>query len=274
VFEEVKYETKPGDWIRRAPRKYLERLALAHSRNLIAVSEYVRRTIQSLTHARIVVIENPVEERFFRVGEARLNTARANATRERVLFVGAINPRKNILDLLRAVTLALQAGTDLELRIAGGVQDPSYHDVLQRFVREESLQDRVRFLGQLSDTALLSEYECCALVASASHEETAGMVFQQAMAAGAPVLGTRVGGVPFVVRDGETGFLVEPGNLGQLAAALCQLVGSPELRMHLGAAGRRIALERFTTAIAATRTTALYEEMLLGAASVSASRRA
>jgi glycosyltransferase involved in cell wall biosynthesis len=65
------------------------------------------------------------------------------------------------------------------------------------------------------------------------------------MSCGRPVVGSAVGGIPFVVRDGVDGLLVPPGDAGALAAALDRLLASPSERMRLGDAGRRAAVERW-----------------------------
>ena len=67
----------------------------------------------------------------------------------------------------------------------------------------------------------------------------------EALAAGTPVVATRVGGVPDVVRDGEDGFLVEPGASDDLAERLADLARDPELRERFGAAGRSRVLPRY-----------------------------
>jgi len=83
----------------------------------------------------------------------------------------------------------------------------------------------------------------------------------EAMAAGLPVIGTRVGGIPELVLDGETGLLVDPERPVALAEALDELAGDPERRQKLGVQGRERALEQFSPEATARRTVALYEEL-------------
>jgi len=263
-FEETKYETEPLDWLRRPPRRYLERLVLRRSREVIAVSDYVQRAIGPLTRARITVIDNPVAECYFSVWDRRIGRARRAEvpSRATVLFAGGITRRKNVLGLIQAIELLRRDVVGIELRIAGGVRDEQYYETLEHFVSEHSLQQEVRFLGQLSEPALCEEYERCTVVASASHEETAGMIFQQAMAAGVPVVATRAGGIPSIVTDDQSGILIAPDDLRQLAEALRVTLGDPARRSRFADAGRRIALERFTATRAAARTLEVYRGML------------
>ncbi|MFL5420549.1 MAG: glycosyltransferase, partial [Myxococcales bacterium] len=80
----------------------------------------------------------------------------------------------------------------------------------------------------------------------------------EAMATGLPVITTRVGGIPEIVDDGRSGFLIDPGDEQGLVRALRDLVESPELRARMGALGRRIVEERFDAA----RTTARLLDLL------------
>jgi glycosyltransferase involved in cell wall biosynthesis len=88
------------------------------------------------------------------------------------------------------------------------------------------------------------------------------MIFQQAMAAGVPVVATRAGGIPSIVTDDQSGILIAPDDLRQLAEALRVTLGDPARRSRFADAGRRIALERFTATRAAARTLEVYRGML------------
>jgi glycosyltransferase involved in cell wall biosynthesis len=83
----------------------------------------------------------------------------------------------------------------------------------------------------------------------------------EAMASGLPVIGTRTGGIPELVIDGETGLLVEPERPEELAAALDSLAADPERRAELGRRGRERVQEHFSADGIARRTVALYEEL-------------
>jgi glycosyltransferase involved in cell wall biosynthesis len=86
----------------------------------------------------------------------------------------------------------------------------------------------------------------------------------EAMASGLPVVASRVGGVPEIVADGETGFLVAPGDVDELRDRLAQLLGDPGLAMKMGRRAREMIVEHFTWEHCAARCLAAYQELLTG----------
>lgn len=98
----------------------------------------------------------------------------------------------------------------------------------------------------------------CAIYAMPSRSEAMGRVFIEAAAAGKPRIGTRVGGIPTVIDDGEDGITVQKENLEQLIAALDRLMGNPTLRMRMGTRARKRALSEFS----GERYLALFDELI------------
>lgn len=127
------------------------------------------------------------------------------------------------------------------LMIAGtGPEQPA----LMRQAAELGMADRVHFIG-FSDT-IADFYRACDIVALASRVEAFGLVLAEAGFCGRPVVATRVGGVPEVVADGETGLLVPPNDVAALARALQRLADDPALRTRLGQAGQGRARALFS----------------------------
>jgi len=218
---------------------YYDALAMRQVKHAIAISPYVMREYQGRTHAQWHRIDNPIPEEFFDLD----NRERAG----RVLFVGTITEVKDILTLLKALALmALQPdGVPCHLRLAGRTTSPAYEQTLRDYVHEHGLRTAVTFLGSLDRPALLREYAECAAVVLPSRQENAPMAVIEAMAVGKPVVATRVGGIPDLVLDGETGFLVEAGDTSGVAHTLGRLLSDAQLRARMGARARREASARF-----------------------------
>ena len=97
-----------------------------------------------------------------------------------------------------------------------------------------------------------------AVFALVSLEENSPMAIEEAMAAGVPVVTSNRCGMPYIVRDGESGFLVNPNDTDEIAGRLRQLIENDELRRSMGAKGKEIALDRFHPTRIAARTRDVY----------------
>ncbi len=160
-----------------------------------------------------------------------------------ILYVGRIEPLKGIDTLLRAIAI-LRAGCPsdapcLYLVMIGG--DPgdltpqnAEMERLKRMREELGIEDVVAFLGARDQDTLQYYYSAAEVVVVPSHYESFGLVALEAMACGTPVIASEVGGLAFLVQDGETGFHVEDQNAPALAGKLSLLIDDPLLRQRLG----------------------------------------
>ena len=156
-------------------------------------------------------------------------------------MAGRIDKTKGTEDAIRAVSELSGAGVDAQLVIAG--RGPE-EEAMKRLSRELGLEGRVRFLGLLPDAYGL--LKAADVVLTCSRKDALGRVAVEAMYASRPVVGTRSGGTPELIREGFNGFLYEPGDAKDLARQLRKLADKPGLAAELGANGRRWALERFS----------------------------
>jgi N-acetyl-alpha-D-glucosaminyl L-malate synthase BshA len=173
-----------------------------------------------------------------------------------VVHVSNFRPVKRVGD---AVAAFARVVTEVEARLLL-VGDGPERPAVEAQVRALGLSDHVRFLGVRHDVARWLRRADAALVPSAA--ESFGLSALEALAAGLPVVATRVGGLADVVRDGETGLLAEVGDVEGLARQLRRLAENPDLRSRLGAAGRADAQARFHPELALDR----YERALSRAA--------
>jgi D-inositol-3-phosphate glycosyltransferase len=161
-----------------------------------------------------------------------------------LLFVGRIEPLKGIGTLIEAVSIMRQQGSfesvPFCLAVIGGEPENNQTAVnaemsrLQELSKQYGLQDFVVFLGQRSQDTLPYYYSAAEAVVVPSHYESFGSVALEAMACGTPVVASQVGGLAFLVQDGETGFTVPVDDPQALADCLVRLMSNQELHDHLG----------------------------------------
>ena len=157
-----------------------------------------------------------------------------------LLTVARLDYHKGIDTVIRALP-AIRAVFPTACYAVAGIG--SRRDALERLVAELGLGDAVRLLGFVSDDELPALYNAADLFVLASRRydllvEGFGISIVEASASGLPVIGSRSGGIPEAIRDGETGFLVEPEDPAALAATAIRLLGDEGLRRRMGAAGR------------------------------------
>jgi len=158
-----------------------------------------------------------------------------------VLFVGRLEPLKGLDMLIDAINILVSTGSKARLLIAGGNLDGEVARTLRACVADQHLTEYIRFLGPI-DQSVLPLYYCAAdLCAMPSFYESFGMVAIEAMACGTPVVASRAGGLQFTVRDGQTGYLVPPGDAVLLAGAIANVLADRALRDRLGQAAARLA---------------------------------
>ena len=159
-----------------------------------------------------------------------------------VISVGGIKPRKGYHVSLRAFALLQKRFPNARYLLVGGGIGNEYHRGLEELIRREGIRN-VEFLGTLTWEELDRYYRKADLLAMTSqdegdHFEGFVFVFLEAGAYGLPVIGTRSGGIPDAVIDGETGFLLAPDDVEGIARAMITLAENPALSRTMGLAGR------------------------------------
>jgi len=228
----------------------VERRGLARQRHIISITPYVRQMIEPLTDAAIHDIDNPVDERFFAVTPSPHG--------RRVLCVGWLNERKNTLGVIEAFALAVASGAEGTLVIAGQAKQQAYYQKVLACIARHNLAARVELLGHIDHRCLMEELGKASVFLLPSRQENSPMAIAEAMAAGLPVIAANRCGMPFMVTEGKTGFLVDPEDTEQIAERLTLLLGDPAGARQMGLAGRRVAEQRFDPRVVAERTRELY----------------
>lgn len=162
-----------------------------------------------------------------------------------ILFVGQVRLRKGPQVMVEALPQVLARHPAAKFLIVG--PDFGIVDQLKQRVRDLGVAESVRFVGGMSQQELPAFYAASDIFIfpTCTPIECLGLSMIQAMACGKPVVGSRINGIPEVIVDDETGFLVEPNNAGELAGKITTLLGDRTLRERMGIAGRARAVNQF-----------------------------
>lgn len=237
----------------RAPfwKRWLIRTINVPMTSVICVSDYNRRSIAALDvlpAARYKRIYNGVD--FDRVAQVKPGSgaafrARYNIPEERIVIVQVswIVEAKGVGDLLEGLRLVLEKDQKIHCVLVGEGAD---REQFMKQAEAAGISDHVTWTGLVLDPFAEGVYDGADIVCQVSRwEEAFGQVISEAMACGKPVIGTRVGGIPEVIDDGVSGFLISRGDVEALAEKIWQLASDKTLRQKMGAAGSAIALAKF-----------------------------
>jgi len=236
-------ETGPRGWWRRAMTRRAEtyeRRALETVDEVFALSNYTRDTLRTQFSTESTVATQGVDAARFRpVDEPR---------EDYILTVSRINdPRKRIPLLLRAYAAA-RATSDAvpPLYLVG--DEPNQE--IQQTARNLGIADDVRFMGRRPPDELVELYQHALCFVLSSDEEGLGIVIQEAMACGRPVVSTRSGGPETLIVDGETGILTPVGDAESLRDGILRLVEDSARRRDMGATSRQRVEQHFAEEVA------------------------
>jgi glycosyltransferase involved in cell wall biosynthesis len=181
--------------------------------------------------------------------------------RPTILAVARLAKDKGLDVLLEAGGLLRARGLDLRLALLGeGEEEAALRAQAQRL----GLSESVDFLGAVAPGDLAPHYLAADVVVLPSRREGLGLVLVEALFCRRPVIGTRVGGIPDVVTDGETGLLVPPDDPLALAEAIARLLSDPALATRLAAAGYEHVRQHFSGQVVAQRMAEVYRQALTG----------
>ncbi len=202
---------------------------------VIAVSNESARQLREITpKARISVIPNAIDTSAFNFRETQNNDDFV-----RLLFVGAIGKLKGEKDLINALAVLRDKNLKLKVSILGyGAEG------LKDFCEELKVTKFIEFLGAVSMDERLEFFQTADIFVLPTYAEAMPMSVIEAMAAGLPVISTKVGGIPELIEDGADGFLFNCGDISALAEKILLLAGNKNLRIEIGKKAREKAREQ------------------------------
>jgi len=210
--------------------------------------EATRKWVRSVARAADVVIAPP---------PVSVAVPEAPEKQNLVLFLGRLEPAKGVYDLLDAIAALRATIPDVRLVCAGDGDRIG----VARYAERLHIADAVKFTGWVGPSGKRALLENAAVFALPSYDEALPVSLIEAMSAGVPVVATPVGGMPEVVADGKSGYLVAPGDKMNLQRALKRLLIDKALARSLGAAARETARARFAPERALPAIEGIYEAL-------------
>jgi len=253
-------ETHREDLVQRAKRRLPTMTRIAS--HILTDSEAVKKEIcqhLAVSPDKITAVPLAARRTFTRVPHNQtVETRRRLGVEDKfILFVGTVEPRKNLLTLVRAFDELLRT-TDLQPQLVVAGQKGWLTDDLDAHVEQSEIKNRILFTGYVSDEDLASLYSSCTVSVYPSLYEGFGLPPLEAMACGAPVITSRI---PVIMETASgAARLVEPTNLQELTAALVELLTDQKAREHYASVGRQRSAE-FTWERTAQQTLDVYRRV-------------
>jgi glycosyltransferase involved in cell wall biosynthesis len=225
-----------------------------------------REIYPNLNQERLMTLYNCVDTDFFKPASSDVSKRKT----VNICFYGGWIPEKGIYDVLEAAEILERKGRRDYKIYYGGSAHSHYKD--SKWGDSREIDQKVReWANRLESVELVGDITYKNLpvflqkmdigVVPSSYPEPFGIVNIEIMACGLPVIATKVGGIPEVVVDGETGLLIEPNNPQELALAIEKLLDNPELRIKMGKAGRKRVEEKFSWEKHIERLVEIYRKM-------------
>jgi len=236
----------------------ITRFSIAQSDALTAISQYLAdETCRTFGNCAVEVIPNFVNANEYRRREnEKLRSQLAPNGEKLLMHVSNFRPVKRIGDCVR--TLAQMRGR-VKARLVMCGEGPERAGA-ETLAKDYGIADDVLFVGQVPNIA---DYLSVAdLLLLPSETESFGLACLEAMACETPVIATCVGGLPEIVRNGETGYLVEVGDTRTMAERAVEILSDEKRQREMGARGRAWAIERFNTEIVIPQYEKLYERVV------------
>lgn len=205
---------------------------LKNADKVLALAENMKTKIQDIWGINASVIPNGIDvERFENLSKADVRRKLGLKREEKIIiFVGTLKSVKGVEYLIEAMSIVNKNNAETKLILIG---DGEEKENLKKLVQELNLEHCVFFLGRKSNEKIPEHMAASDIFVLPSLSEGFPNVFLEAMASGLPIVATKVGGVPEIIKDGENGFLVEPKNPQQLAEKILFLLENENLKERI-----------------------------------------
>ncbi|MBX9789761.1 MAG: glycosyltransferase [Pirellulales bacterium] len=245
------------DWYYRIDRSAIRRMD-----HVVVVSDDLLEVVRQIgvPDQRVTLIENAIDAgEYRRRGPVAAAKTRLGVPSGRFVIgaVGRLAPEKGFEASIQALVRLVRDGWNAELWIAG---DGDEREHLARLAAELNLSERVRLLGHRTD--LIDLYQAFDVFVLSSLREGLPNVLLEALATEVPVVATNVAGVPRLIENGQSGFIVRSGKPEELSAAISLLLGDEPLRLRFAKAGRETIEQRYNFRVRMEKEKRVYDAVL------------
>jgi glycosyltransferase involved in cell wall biosynthesis len=214
--------------------QFVERWTIKHAAEFMVETYFGEHFVRTLNrNAKILKINNLIAPLYFHVKRNEFAAPRT------ILYVGRVTASKGVFELLSVFITLTESYSDICLEFIGPIHDEAERVKLKNLVLTAGLDDRVCFSGFQPLEYVVSQYASTCMMVYPSHMDTGPNAVYEAMAAGVPVVGTRVGGIPEMISHESTGLLVPVNDPEKLAVAIRYLLDHPEERNRMGKAAKK-----------------------------------
>jgi glycosyltransferase involved in cell wall biosynthesis len=182
----------------------------------------------------------------------------------RVLYVGWLTEAKGIRDLLRTALALRQRGSRISFDVLGTGRTEGEVEAVHRFIERHELRSMVRLHGVVTGSEKARFFARTHALLMPTHKDAFPLAVLEAMAAGMPVVGSNVGGIPYMIERGQGGYLPGVGDISGFAECLQSLSEDPSTRLGMGRANRERFIREFHPASVGRRTVSVYWSLLAG----------
>ncbi len=236
---------------------YILKKILPKLDGFIAISPYVIDELKEMgIHDKmknIFQINNPIDNSFFDVTP--------NHGGKIIFYPARITERKNQLAAIHVIELVKNNVDKFKLILTGG-SDRKYLERVNDAISENGLADFVEYLGKVSRDEILELYSKASIVYLLSNQETQPMSILEAMSTGKPVIASNIKSNEYLVKNGVTGYLVDPKDAKTIAQYTIELLNNKAKRIEMGECARKIAQKQYHPDVIVKQTLKMYDEII------------
>ncbi|MDP4265919.1 MAG: glycosyltransferase family 4 protein [Bacteroidota bacterium] len=229
----------------------VEKKVLKKIKNLILISKYVEDSIKNINpEINKYYICNSVAEDFFHKN--------ANFESNQIMFIGNDVERKGLFEIVKAI----ESIENVFLLIISTDQTRYYKNVILPYIKSKNLDSKIKYYKFIENSKIPEQIANSICLVLPTKAETAPMIIGEANAVGVPVIASNVGGIPYMIKDSETGFIIKNNDTKTLRDKIRFLINNKNIAKEMGSKAKELAFERYHPESIARQTLEVYKNIV------------